>query len=291
MELRHLRYFVGVAEMLNFTRAAQQLRVAQPALSRQIRQLEDELGVQLFKRNRREVRLTPSGEIFLREARALLDRSAEAVRLTQTAHAGQTPQLNLGYVWGIFHSLVPRLLTRFRRQHRDVALHLFDLTATQQVEALQEGRLDLGFIGFADEADAARLAKQQIGSCRWVAALPRSHRAARRAQLELSSLAQEFFLVISERTYPGAARWVTRACQQAGFRPRVVQSPERGHAILGLVASGGGVALLPESLRALPHPGVVFRPLVDVPASDLFVAWNESRPSPERDAFLGVVGD
>ena len=290
MELRHLRYFVGVAQELNFTRASKILRVAQPALSRQIRQLEEEVGVTLLDRNRRGVRLTEAGRAFLTEARALLDHSEQAIRVAQGTGRGRGGQLNIGYVWGLFHSLVPSAIEHFRREFPDAAVNLFDLTATQQAEALVQGRLDAGFIGFAQEADAAGLTRRKVGACSFVAALPGNHRAARKSRVALATLAEDFFFVISEQNYPGASRFVLEACERAGFRPKILQAAERGHTILGLVAGNCGVALLPEPLRALPHPGVVFRPLVQPPTGDLFIAWPASQVSPLGLAFLNSLG-
>jgi DNA-binding transcriptional LysR family regulator len=286
MELRHLRYFVGIADELSFTKAAQKLRVAQPALSRQIRQLEDEIGVRLFERDRRAVRLTSAGVGFLTEARAILAQSAQAIRSAQSTADAAHGVLNIGYVWGLFHSLAPAVVAKFRRQFPGVAVNLFDLTSTQQATALVEGTLDAGFIGLAQEPDAAGLAKRRVGDCALVAALPKKHPAARKGKVALGALAKEFFLVISEDNYPGAARWALEACAHAGFRPKILQTAERGHTILTLVAGNCGVALLPEPLRALPHPGVIFRPLADTSASDLFVAWQPRRNSAARDAFL-----
>jgi DNA-binding transcriptional LysR family regulator len=286
MELRHLRYFVGVAEALNFTKAAQVLRVAQPALSRQVRQLEEEIGVTLLVRNRRGVKLTQAGQAFLTEARALLEHSDQAVRVAQRTGQGRGAPLNVGYVWGLFHSLVPAVIGRFRLKFPQAAVNLFDLTATQQAESLVSGRLDAGFIGFAQEADAAGLAKRKVGSCCFVAALPANHRAARKSHVSLATLAQDFFFVISEQNYPSASRFVLEACAQAGFRPKILQAAERGHTLLSLVAGNCGVALVPESLRALPHPGVVFRPLTQPPVGDLFIAWSPSRLSSLGKAFL-----
>jgi DNA-binding transcriptional LysR family regulator len=289
MELRHLRYFAAVAQELNFTRAAERLRVAQPALSRQIRDLENELGVQLLDRNRRSVRLTAAGQAFLTEAEALLRQSEQAVRVAQ--QSGQTAQgsLRIGYVWGLFHSLVPAAISLFRQTHPEVAVHLFDLSATQQASAMLEGRLDAGFIGFADEADTARLAKQKVAECSFLAVVPESHAAARKSRVRLAALASDLFFVISDEHFPGASRCVLDACAAAGFRPKILQSADRGHTILGLIASNCGVALLPESLRALPHPGVVFRPLADPPTADLFVAWSTVPPNPLRDRFLNSL--
>jgi len=289
MELRHLRYFVAVADELNFTRAARKLHVAQPALSRQIRQLEEELGVKLLERNHHAVALTRSGRDFLAEARALLQQSEQAIRAARQSGEAAPGQLNLGYVWGLFHSLVPPILQRFRESSPKTAVNLFDLSALQQAEALLEGALDAGFIGFAHEADTAKLNKRKVGSCAFVAALPKSHRAARKPAIHLSSLAGDFFIGISDQTYPGASLCVTEACARAGFRPKILQMVERGYAILGLVAGNCGVALLPESLKALPHPGIVFRPLADPPKADLFIAWHAETPTSVLRAFLDTL--
>ena len=147
----------------------------------------------------------------------------------------------------------------------------------------------MGFIGFALEADAARLAKQKVGQCAFMAALPGKHPAAGKRKVALTALAQDFFIVISEQTYPGAARFLKEACRRAGFRPRILQTVERGYTILGLVAGNCGVTLLPESLQALPHPGVVFRPLIDAPRGDLFVAWNPTAKTPTVQSFLASL--
>jgi DNA-binding transcriptional LysR family regulator len=289
VELRHLRYFVAVADEMNFTKAAHRLRVAQPALSRQIRQLEDELGVKLFERNRRTVALTESGEVFLVEARNILAQSAQAMRMAQEKGEGTSGRLKIGYVWGLFHTLTPPLLAHFRHQFPNVTVDLLDMTATEQAQALVDRRLDAGFIGFAHEADALGLAKYRVGSSSFVAALPAGHRLARKRTLALRELANELLIAISDGSYPGAWKCVLQACSQAGFSPRTLQAAERGFTILGLVASGCGIAILPESLRALPHPGIVFRPLDPAPAGDLFLAWNGNHRARLRESFVGFI--
>src|SRR5262249_53549106 len=168
--------------------------VAQPALSRQIRQLEDELGVRLLERTQRGVVLTEAGQAFLTEACALLKQSEQAVRVAQQTGKPGAAHLNLGYIWGLFHSLVPPVLERFRRHSPETSVHLFDLAPMEQAQALLEGRLHAGFIGFAHEANAAGLSKRKVGSCSFVAALPRDHRAARKSTVPLASLADDFFL-------------------------------------------------------------------------------------------------
>lgn len=291
MELRHLRYFAAVAGELNFTRAAQKLHVAQPALSRQIRQLEDELGVLLLERTRHGVQLTEPGRAFLAEALALLQQSEQAIRVARKSNKPDNAQLNLGYIWGLFHSLVPPVLERFRRRSPETAVHLFDLAPLAQASAILEGRLDAGFIGFAHEANSAGLAKRKIGSCTFVAALPRTHPAARKSIVPLASLADDFFLGISAEVFPGASRHVADACTRAGFRPKFLQMVERGYTILGLVAGNCGVALLPESLKGLPHPGIVFRSLADPPTADLYLAWRAKSAPAVIEEFLNTLCD
>jgi DNA-binding transcriptional LysR family regulator len=289
MELRHLRYFAAVASALNFTRAAQKLRVAQPALSRQIRQLEDELGVKLLERNHHAVRLTEAGKAFWQEAAALLKQSEQAVRVARESNQPKGGQLNLGYIWGLFHTIVPEALERFRTHSPDTAVHLFDLSPQQQREALHEGRLDAGFVGF--EADTAGLQKRKVGSCTFVAVLPKEHRAARKTLVPLASLADEFFLGISDQTYPAASRYVTEACERAGFKPKFLQMVERGYTILGLVATKCGVALVPASLKAMPHPGIVFRSLEEPPVADLYLAWQAPNPAQPLARLLHTMNE
>jgi DNA-binding transcriptional LysR family regulator len=289
MELRHLRYFVGVATDLNFTKAAQKLHVAQPALSRQIRQLEDELGVKLLERDHHRVALTGAGRAFLAEASALLKQSDQAIRIVQQSGKTGPVQLNVGYIWGLFHSMVPPVLECFRQRSPETAVHLFDLAPLAQAQAILERRLDAGFIGFAHEANTAGLEKRKVGVCTFVAALPKDHPAARKTVIPLASLANELFLGISEQTYPGASREVMDSCARAGFRPRILQMVERGYTILGLVAGKCGVALLPEPLKALPHSGIVFRPLAEPPVADLFIAWRCKNLEPPLLELLDIV--
>jgi DNA-binding transcriptional LysR family regulator len=289
VELRHLRYFVSVAEQRSFTQAAAQLRVAQPALSRQLRQLEEEVGVLLFHRSPKGVKLTGAGEAFLAEARQLLQRAADAVQAAKNQGAAERGQLRVGYVWGLFHTQAPALISRFRKAHPEVAVHLLDLTSTQQAAQLADGKLDLGFIGFAQESDQAGLEKRKIGSCSLVAALPSGHPTARRRSVPLRALAEDFFLMLSEQTYPGVVQCVLDGCTAAGFKPRVLQVADRGYTLLGLIASGCGVTLLPESVRELPHPGVVFRPLQEEITADLCLAWRGPAQNPWIQQFLDLL--
>jgi len=286
MELRQLRYFTTVAHELNFTRAAAKLHVAQPALSRQIKQLEQELGIALFERNKRKVSLTGPGEAFLGEARAILEQADQALA---HARSGKSKVLNVGYVWGLFHSTAPAVLQRLRARVPGLTVNLFDMTASQQSSALVAARLDFGFIGTALEAEAAALEKARIGQCEFSIVLPRAHRSARRNSIELSTLRDELFLLISEDHFPGALRVMQEGCEAAGFCPRILSTAERGHTILGLVAAGCGVALLPDTLRALPHDGLVFRKPAQTIRADLYLAWRKGLERTIIDEFLAAI--
>jgi len=286
MELRQLKYFATVARELHFTRAAQTLRVAQPALSRQIQQLEGELGVALFRRNKRAVALTAEGARFLAEAESILAHSERAVL---NARTGGARSLNIGYAWGLFHSVAPAALQRLREAHPELSINLFDLSSAEQSRALAAGKLDAGFIGLAHEAEAARLPKSKIGSCRFVIALPEKHALAKQRKIDLARLRAEVFLLIASDHFPGAAQVMIEACAARGFRPRTLHSPERGHTILSLVAANCGVALLPEPLTALPHQGVVFRQPNQAVQSDLFLAWRGALEPEIVEALLAAA--
>lgn len=288
MELRQLRYFATVARELNFTRAAAKLHVAQPALSRQIKQLEDELGIALLVRDNRKVSLTPRGQTFLAEAESILGQTDQAM---QRARAPEKQTLNVGYVWGLFHSTVPNALQRLRSLEPAVSVNLFDMSAAEQGRELAAGRIDAGFIGLAFEAEAARLTKEQVGSTRFVIALPENHPLAKARSIKLSILAHEVFLLISDEHFPGASKVMTRACAEAGFKPRTLQVAERGHTILSLVAAGCGVALLPEPLTALPHSGIVFKSPAQTISADLFVAFSNNFNGSLRKSLLRALKD
>jgi DNA-binding transcriptional LysR family regulator len=240
-------------------------------LSRQVKQLEFELGVSLFLRNKRRVALTAKGQAFLVEAQEILRRTESAMLRARENERGS---INIGYVWGLFHSTVPQALQRFRLLEPDMAVNLFDLSAVEQGRALAAGKLDAGFIGFAFEAREAGLEMNRVGETRFVLALPEQHPLARRRLIDLKSLVNDVFLLISEEHFPGASRVMSQACTSAGFKPRTLQV-ERGHTILSLVAAGCGVALLPDPLRALPHANVAFRPIREAISADLFVAWSK----------------
>src|SRR5829696_8369374 len=229
MELRHLRYFVVVAEELHFGRAAERLHIAQPPLSRQIRDLERELGTPLFERVPRGVELTAAGRAFLPEARLTLAQAERAQRTAQRAARGESGRLRVGFVEAATYSgILPEVLGFFRMHLPNIGLSLFEMDALQQAEALHDGRIDLGILHSAP-ADAERwLRAEPVYADPLVAAVPDTHRVApnaspRRRRIALDELAADPFVLFPRPTAPVLYDDVIARCRAAGFSPRVAQ--------------------------------------------------------------------
>lgn len=272
MELRHLRYFVAVAEESSFRRAAERLRVSQPALSRQVRDLEDELGARLLDRGGAAVRLTRAGEYFLREARSLVEHAAEAaVGVRRFAEAGSRA-LNIGYITPALGGFLATSLQVFTQKHPQVRVNLFELSPVAQVAALRSSCLDIALLGHAC-ADLAREFKlttiQQLPLC---VALPEAHPLASARAVDIKQLATEPFIGLSEETFPGRDDILVELCARAGFAPRVVQRVDGLATLLAVVGSGVGVALVPAGADDLPHAHARLRPLRGAHARVLFQA-------------------
>ena len=295
MELRHLRYFVAVADELHFRIAAERLHIAQPALSQQIRALEDDLGVQLFDRSGRRVTLTSAGLEFLREARATLEQAERARRAAVRAHRGEVGRLALGFVGSAVHELLPRLVRAFREMRPDVELDLRALYTPAQARALQEGRIDVGLLRVPplhDHLEVLPVAREPL-----LAVLPADHPLAAEARIPLAALAREDFVFPPRRLSPAIHDLVIGLCGEAGFCPRVVQESGESESdsaalqsLAGMVAAGLGVSLtinIPENLQ---NPGAVCRPVYAPEASwELVVAWRQNERSPIVRAFVELA--
>jgi len=289
MELRHLRDFVAVAEELSFSRAALRLHLAQPSLTRQIKNLEDELGVRLLDRTKGRVTLTEEGRSFLVSARRVLALSAESVERVRRLHRGETGQLNIGYVANIHSHLLPATLAAFRRTYPNVALNLFDMTCAEQLQALAERRIDLGFVGLRESLTDTALRGECIAHHDVLVALPRASSLAKKPRINLQDLETLFFVGFSERSYPGSRQWMNSISPQAGFTPQILQEADQESAMLRFVAAGLGAALLPEQMRSLPHSGVVFRSLNPPVKVESCVAWREDNASELLAAYLQII--
>lgn len=286
MELRHLRYFVAVAEELHFGRAAQRLNMTQPPLSQQIKALEQETGTELLHRTKRRVQLTPAGEIFLNESRKILGQVDLAVRAAQRATRGEIGKLEVGFVGSAVYGKVPSIFRMMRAQYPDVSLVLQDLSSQDQVEAMKEYRLDVGFVRPPVLA-AELLAVRVIWREPLVVALPRNHHLAGRKMIAPGELAKESFLLAHA---PGFFDQLIRLCAMAGFSPKIVQEVRSVPTIVNLIAGGMGISIVPASLRSLQRKGVIYRSLEPpTPTTDLAVMWRPDDGSPSLRSFLEIV--
>lgn len=288
MELRHLRYFVAVAEELHFGRAASRLGIAQPPLSQQIRQLEGELGVSLFLRARRRVALTEAGRVFLVGARDVLQRAAATATAAQRAAHGETGSLAVGVVASATYGLVPRVFRTFRARHPDVAVSLAVMSTGVQVAALRAGQIQLGIARppFGDET----LVSDTLQEEPVVVALPAGHSLAARRAVPLGALAGEPFVLFPRDRRPSWYDFVQGLCRDAGFPPQVAQeAPELATAI-ALVAAGTGVTLVPASVQDVRREGVEYRALAaPAPRTKLLALRRPGDPLPVVDRFLAVA--
>ena len=237
IELRHLRYFIAVAEELHFGHAAEKLHMAQPPLSRQIRQLEDELGFQLFHRTKRSVKLTEAGVVFLAESRQLLQQLEQAVQTGRKASRGDLGELVLGFVSSAAYSVLPMILRGFSAAVPDVRLELHELTTDQQIQWLHESRLDIGLVRLPVDDDAFYL--HPIHSEPLVVALPECHPLAAQSQVSLQRLSTERFILFPRPFATGLYDQIISLCQQAGFSPKIVQEAIQMQTILTLPSPKG----------------------------------------------------
>lgn len=291
VELRHLRYFVAVGEALSFTKGAEKLHLAQPSLTRQIKDLEEELGVRLLDRARPRVSLTPEGKAFLKDAKRLLELSHEIVESVRRLSQQGSAPLNIGYVANLFYDLLPTTLEAFRRSFPAVPVNLWDMSCGDQFRALEEKRIDLGFVGLREPIQERGLEFRSIASYETVAALAKNHPLAKRAVLPLKDLEPSFFIGMSEVSYPGYRQWLMKTCRHAGFSPRVLQDADIERTLLQAVAAGLGVALVPAQAKRLPHDGVVFCELTPRVLIESCIAWRADNASPALKAYVNMVMD
>lgn len=290
MELRHLRYFITVAQELNFTRAAERLHIAQPPLSQQIQALEAELGLQLFDRKKRPLELTVAGQVFLEEARLVMIQVERAIALTQRANRGEIGRLTIGVNSPIANSLLPDILRTFRDRFPDVKLVLRELTSFQQIQDLGDRRIDVGFDSLPNPyKNEAELTFMPILEEPLVIALPENHPLAAQSEIPLEALADEPFILPSPELVPFYTE-IFDLCQQAGFSPKVVQEATWTIAVLSLVAGGVGVAILRANVQNLQRTGVVYRPILGQNLTrQLAVVWRRDDSSIILQEFLKVI--
>ncbi len=282
MELRHLRYFVAVAEELNFRRAAERLRVAQPALSSQIKNLEEELGVKLFDRTTRSVLLTPTGQILLNEARGILGATTHAEQLVRKAELGLVGTLRVGVITPATGPLLARVLRHFHQKFPGVQLSLSALTTTEQLTRLRAGELDAGLLRppvVSPDFDTRFVEQAPL-----MLAVPAGHRLAKKRKLEWKDFDGEGLVMIHPDLQHSFYDPFISACAKAGAKTHVAQYAQDVQIKMWLISAGFGIAPVTATLVEIRRPGVVFRPLPPgLPPVQTMLVWRRA------DATMPVI--
>jgi DNA-binding transcriptional LysR family regulator len=290
MDLRHLRYFQAVAEELSFSKAARRLRIAQPALSRAVQELERDVGARLLDRDRRSVRLTPAGAVMLQETGLLMERLQESLRRVQRAAAGQDGELKLGYIGPPTQPFLGRLLNEYRARCPRITVLLEERTPERVWEMVSKGRLSIGLtrpVLAHEELGLKSLTLRQETLC---AVMPITHRLAPKKKLEWKDLAEEAIVLLARREGAGSHDTILAACQQAGFLPKIAHTPSLIGTVLQYVEAGAGVGIVPESvvpaaaeLQVLP-----LHPRQRIP---LVMVWSKDGDDPSVAAFRALVSE
>lgn len=294
-DFRQLRYFVAVAEELSFTRAAQRLHLSQPPLSQQIQALEQELGVKLLDRDKRNVALTAPGRLFLERARQILAMADDARAQVAEAAAGFSGQLKLAYTVSVsFHPALPQTLLRLGQNAPNVRVWLSEMYTEQQFAALRAGQIDVGFVRDVPthEDDAHAINLNVIDREPLLLAMPENHRLAGRQSVELGEVAGEPFVIQPRELAATLYDRLVRLASKAGFHPVIRQHAQQINGLVALVSAGIGLSLVPASMQAVKLPGVSYVPLADPDAYLLLgVASRTENPSPVVLQFLETVAD
>ncbi len=290
MELRHLRYFIAVAREENVTRAALRLHVSQPALSRQIRDLEAELGVPLLERGAKSVRLTEAGKVFHAGARAVIQRADEAVKAARAAAAGGNAELNVGYAPSITVRFLPPALRAYQAAAPNVRVLLHDLSTEEMLGRLRAGALQIALLVRPTKPMLRGMSFEEILRDQICLAVAPRHRFARRKTITLAEVAPEPLLVYSRKDYPEYHKSMFQLFARVKARPRIAEEFDGIASLIAGVEAGGGVALVAESVTCLIGPRLKLIPIV--PALEPLIigaVWARPRLSPEAVEFLKCV--
>lgn len=291
MELRHLRYFVAVGEEQHYGRAAQRLRVAQPALSRQIQDLEEELGFKLFDRLARGVKISEAGKLFLKDARNVLEQVREAALRAKRVAVGQAGTLRVGFVESIsWHGVVPDSLREFRERQPDVELQLRPLSSLEQIEAVEAGRLDAGFV-FTIAIISRELAQLEVAVLHLMLAVPKGHALTKSRNVRLRDLKDASFIWFPRRESPVYYDRLMNECFRGGLKsPHIVQEAVNEATILSLVSCRMGVSFVSSATQWRCPQGVVLLPITDLNLPLPFaLVWRKDNTSPLVARFVADV--
>lgn len=288
--LRQFRYFLAVSEELNFTRAAERLNIAQPPLSRQIRQLEDQLGVELFLRNKTGVILTRAGKVFLPEVKRTLSQAEKAVAVARAARGAEGGQFVVGFTTVFDRSVLPDVCDRLRQQYPDWRIVSKGKHSIDLVRDLKNGIMDVAFIGLHTEATG--LTVKNILMEPLIVALPSNHILAVKRKLSFDDLRNEAIFWFERRLNPGFYDHCQVFFEKINFKPNTIPEPQDHHILLGMIAEGRGIALISKSLQKVKRNGVVFRALKEESnqlSMGVSVAYSDKNESPALHTFLKLL--
>src|SRR2546426_6218693 len=288
MELRHLRYFQAVAEELSFSRAAKRLHVAQPALSRAIKQLEHTLGADVLERSRHHVRLTPAGAVLLREIAVLLQHLEELTRRVRRTAAGEEGELRLGYIGPPTQPFLGRLLRDYRKRYPLVSIHLEERTPERVWEMVAKGRLSAALTRPVLVNEALGLRTVVLQEERLGIVVPTDHRLAKRRTVPWTTLAREPLIVLARREGMGLHDAVIAGCRQAGVIPRLAHTPSLIGTVMSYVEAGAGIGVVTESV-VTPVPALHFVLLKPVERVPLVFVWQEDEDAPPVQRFRELL--
>ena len=292
MELRHLRYFVTVAEELSFSRAAIRLYISQPPLSRQIKNLEDELKVLLFCRQSDGLKLTQAGTIFLEQAKDILQRSDAAMQSIKNYSINTDEPLVIGYISTVLNSFLEETLHRFSIDYPQVGINLREMCPSEQIKALRDGKIHIAFMGNPPD----ELEKEFIVKCvKQVpvdAVLPHTHPLANQRTIDLRELTAEKFIGICEQTYPNQNHLISDVCRKAGFQPNLYLFADTYPSMIALIAARQGVAVMPRETETIHHRKVVFMRLHHpICYARSTAVWRKETPAKSLDKFIKILFD
>jgi DNA-binding transcriptional LysR family regulator len=290
MELRHLRYFIAVAEELSFRRAAERLHVSHSPLNRQVHELERELGVPLFVPNTHGVILTNAGQVYLQEARQIVSQSRQAVSLARAAAQGKRGSIRIAQSFGYMDPSLPAAMRSLRREHPDVRINLIQCHARDQFTALVAGELDLGFCAINDPNMTSGLVFEQVRESEIGILVPVDHPLARSTAVTADDLAKCDFISTNPYGVPQHHNWFRQLCLEAGFKPNSVYEVDSVQSMLGLVGGGVGIAFLPMQSLQRVAAGIEFVPLGGLLRPFVYhMAWHRSDQSPILRLFLEIL--
>ena len=289
MELRHLKYFRTVAEELHFGKAAIRLNMSQPPLSLQIRQLENELGVPLFRRTKRNVELTEEGEVFLEKVYQLFTSLDEAIETVKMVNRGEIGEIVIGFIASAAYDILPIIMKHYKQHYPDMHVILKQLTSEKQIKALQEGSLHIGIV--SEPIEYEEITHKIIRCEPMVIAIQKEHPlASKSSAVNLIEFANDSFVLTGRKSNPRYYDGVINCCYQAGFSPQIIQETEEMSSVLSLVSAGIGVAVVPASMQLLLATKIVYRDLRNINyRTTTALAWQSDNNSPIIQAFINLV--